>query len=65
MDKRTVVFRLCRQPLSSGTIEGSVWWLKVGKTKEERTEFPPDLLTDLLGPAVSITESPRAGRKVQ
>lgn len=30
-----------------------------GETKEEGTEFPPDLLLDLLGPAVSIKRSPQ------
>lgn len=41
------------------TIVGSVWWLQGGETKEEGTEFPPDLLLDLLRPAVSIKRSPQ------
>lgn len=63
--KITVVFRLWRQPFILVRIEGSVWRLQVRKTEEEGTKFPPDLLIDLLGPAVSIRESSRAGRHVQ
>lgn len=37
----------------------------MGKTRGEGTEFPPDLLIDLLGPAVSVLESSRAGRNLQ
>lgn len=63
MGKITMLLRLCRQTFSSVMIEGSVWWLKVRKTKDQGTEFPPDLLRDLLGQQ-SISKSPQglAGR---